>query len=64
MRMPVKVHGDYDAEGYAHIEGLVPPEVAEAFLGQLKADLAAATTQFDVMADPASANAGKIDFDL
>lgn len=46
MRMPMKVHGDYEAQGYAHIEGLVPPEVAQAFLRQLKADLPAATTQF------------------
>jgi hypothetical protein len=35
----MKVHGDYEADGYAHIEGLIPPEVAEAFLRQLKTDL-------------------------
>ncbi|MEQ1492234.1 MAG: hypothetical protein ABL932_16950, partial [Terricaulis sp.] len=42
----MKVNGDYQAQGYAHIEGLIPPEVAEAFLRQIKADLPSATSQF------------------
>ncbi len=42
----MKVNGDYQARGYAHIESLIPPEVAEAFLRQLKADLPQATRQF------------------
>jgi hypothetical protein len=42
----MKVNGDYQGQGYAHIEGLIPPEVAEAFLRQLKADLPEATRQF------------------
>ena len=42
----MKVNGDYQAHGYAHIEGLIPPEVAEAFLRQIKADLPSATSQF------------------
>ncbi|MGD9980390.1 MAG: hypothetical protein AB7H66_06525 [Hyphomonadaceae bacterium] len=42
----MKVNGDYAADGYAHVEGLIPPEVAEAFLRQLKADLPQATQQF------------------
>jgi hypothetical protein len=36
----------YQACGYAHIEGLIPAEVAEAFLRQIKADLPHATRQF------------------
>ena len=43
---PMKVHGDYEANGYAHIEGLLPPEVAQAFLRQLSADLPQLTTSF------------------
>src|SRR6185436_5031193 len=42
----MKVHGDYEADGYAHTEGLIPPEVAAAFLRQLKTDLPQATRQF------------------
>lgn len=42
----MKVNGDYQAQGYAHLEGLIPAEVAEAFLRQLKADLPQATSQF------------------
>lgn len=42
----MKVNGDYQAQGYAHIERLIPPEVAEAFLRQLKADLPQLTQQF------------------
>jgi len=35
----MKVVGDYSKNGYAHIEGLVPPEVATAFLERFRADL-------------------------
>ena len=42
----MKVNGDYGAAGYAHIERLVPPEVAEAFLRQVRADLPDLTRQF------------------
>lgn len=42
----MKVNGDYQGRGYAHIEGLIPAEVAEAFLRQLKGDLPQLTHQF------------------
>ncbi|MEQ1811875.1 MAG: hypothetical protein ABL889_18245 [Terricaulis sp.] len=42
----MKVNGDYETRGYAHIEGLIPPEVAQAFLRQLKSDLPQLTSQF------------------
>lgn len=35
----MKVVGDYDKDGYAVIEGLVPPEVGLAFLQQINSDL-------------------------
>jgi hypothetical protein len=35
----VKISGDYSENGYARIEGLVSPEVARAFLAQLKQDM-------------------------
>lgn len=35
----MKVIGDYQKDGYAHLEGLVAPEIAEAFLRQLKKDM-------------------------
>ncbi|WP_233222026.1 hypothetical protein [Allosphingosinicella deserti] len=35
----MKVIGDYQAQGYAHLEGLVPPDVTHAFLQSLKADI-------------------------
>jgi hypothetical protein len=35
----MKVTGDYAADGYAHLEGLVQPEVAQAFLQSLKQDM-------------------------
>src|SRR3712207_4400440 len=37
----MKVHGDYHVDGYARIEGLIAPEIAEALLGRIEADLAA-----------------------
>jgi hypothetical protein len=35
----VNVIGDYTSSGYAHLEGLVPPEVAGAFLDRFKQDI-------------------------
>jgi hypothetical protein len=35
----MKVHGDYAGAGYAHLEGLMPPEVTRALLDQFWADL-------------------------
>ena len=35
----MKIHGDYHANGYAHLEQLVPPEVAQAFLNGMKQDV-------------------------
>ncbi|MEI4499991.1 hypothetical protein, partial [Klebsiella pneumoniae] len=34
------VHGSYARDGYALIKGLLPRDVATAFLRQMKADLA------------------------
>jgi hypothetical protein len=36
----MKVSGDYRAQGYAHLQGLVPPEVAQAFVATMKQDIA------------------------
>ena len=38
----MKVTGDYHGDGYAHIEGLIDPQVAQAFLQGLKQDMGAA----------------------
>jgi len=35
----MKVIGDYGGDGYAHIEGLIAPEVAAAFMAGLKQDI-------------------------
>src|SRR5437868_908231 len=35
----MKVTGDYHADGYALLEGLLPPEVADAFMFALKQDV-------------------------
>jgi hypothetical protein len=35
----MKVIGDYRGHGYAHVQGLVPPEVTQAFLQSLKRDM-------------------------
>ena len=35
----MEVAGDYRENGYAHLRGLIPPEVAHAFLQGLKADM-------------------------
>lgn len=38
----MKVIGNYFDDGYAHLQGLIPPEVAQAFLQQLKRAIGAA----------------------
>ena len=35
----MEVDGDYRKNGYAHLRGLIPPEVAAAFLSQLRQDI-------------------------
>ena len=35
----MKVVGNYLEDGYAHLQGLIPPEVAQAFLQGLKTDI-------------------------
>jgi hypothetical protein len=42
----MKVHGNYVVDGYAFIEGLVPPEVAAAMLGCVGAGLGGADNSF------------------
>lgn len=39
MHRAMQVTGNYQEDGYAHVGGLVPPEVAAAFLGRLRQDL-------------------------
>ena len=33
----MEVVGDYETDGYAHLRGLIPPEVARAFMSRVKA---------------------------
>lgn len=56
----MRVIGDYEKDGYAHVEGLVPPEVAWAFLAGLKQDmgpapipLSRATAKVNLLTRPA-----------
>ena len=42
----MKVHGDYETDGYALIEGLVPAEVASALLDSLAASLGGPDNRF------------------
>ena len=42
----MKVHGDYQADGYAFIEGLIPSEVANAMLSSIGASLGGPTNSF------------------
>ena len=35
----MRVLGDYHRDGYAHLQGLIPAEVAQAFLQELKRDI-------------------------
>ena len=46
----MKVHGDYQANGYALIEGLIPAEVAQAFLTTMERDLGKANLSYDKFA--------------
>jgi hypothetical protein len=41
----MNVVGDYRANGYAHVHGLVPPEVTSALLASLKRDVASGPIQ-------------------
>ena len=43
----MRVTGDYAKDGYASVEGLIPPEVANALVQQLEADLVAAGKSFN-----------------
>jgi hypothetical protein len=43
----MRIEGDYGAEGYATIRGLVPPEVAANLFKQLQMDLTSAGKSFD-----------------
>lgn len=49
----MRVEGDYARDGFATLRGLVPAEVAQAFLSQLKADLDAAGTSMVSLYRPA-----------
>jgi hypothetical protein len=42
----MKVHGSYEQAGYAHIEQLVPAEVAQALVGTMERDLKAGGLSF------------------
>lgn len=42
----MKVHGDYAESGYAHVEALISPDVATAFLRQIRADLPDLSVRF------------------
>ena len=46
----MRIEGDYAANGYATIRGLVPPEVASNLFKQLQIDLKAAGKSFDTFA--------------
>ena len=43
----MKVHGDYEGDGYALIEGLIPTEVATALIGSLQVGLGGPNRNFD-----------------
>lgn len=42
----MRIHGDYAAQGFAHVEGLIPAEIGEAFLRRIKGDLPSLTSSF------------------
>ena len=42
----MKVHGDYAADGYALVEGLVPVEVTAALMSSLRAGLGGPNSSF------------------
>ncbi len=41
----MRVLGDYHRNGYAHLQGLIPAEVSQAFLQELKRDIGPGTIQ-------------------
>ena len=45
------VSGDYDGLGYLHVSGLVPVEVARAFLASLKEDLGPAPLELSKLTE-------------
>ncbi|HEY0625619.1 MAG TPA: hypothetical protein VGD10_02690 [Allosphingosinicella sp.] len=50
----MKVSGSYYEDGYAHLEGLIPREVANAFLRQLKADIERSGTPWNKLEQPSN----------
>lgn len=48
----MRIDGDYEADGYATIRGLIPSEVAAMLLKQLQIDLKAAGKSFETFAKP------------
>lgn len=44
------IHGDYRENGYALIEKLIPPELADAFMARMEHDLAAQNLSYDSFA--------------
>ncbi len=46
----MEIEGDYAADGYATIRGLIPPEVAANLFKQIQLDLAAGGKSFDTFA--------------
>ena len=47
----MKVIGDYHGNGYAHIEGLIDPAIAQAFLQGLKQDMGPAPIPLSTVTD-------------
>jgi hypothetical protein len=43
----MQVNGSYDRDGYAHVRGLIAPEIADALLKKLEIDLRAANHKFE-----------------
>jgi hypothetical protein len=48
----MNVKGDYRSDGYALVQGLVPPEVGRAFLQQLKSDVEASGRPLEGLTQP------------
>ena len=46
----MKVNGNYEERGYAHVEQLIPPEVAVAFIDRLQTDLEQSGVSLDTYA--------------
>lgn len=49
----MKVHGDYYANGYAHLEGLIPLALTREFLANLRSDLDHSKMSLQAMLKPA-----------